>query len=156
MRLSYDEDFVEETVLLCASRRHRQVSSLHVARFNRERDKLYDILDPDERNAAFFRLHLEWFREWGLEQILVALLKEFPLLPNALNVLVFRKSRGKHDDGTELYVTEAGDRTGVVALQPERLAKETEVAAFLRHELTHLQDMVDPAFGYVPELPVSG
>jgi len=30
------------------------------------------------------------------------------------------------------------------------------VGTFLRHELMHLQDMVDPAFGYVPELPVSG
>jgi hypothetical protein len=30
------------------------------------------------------------------------------------------------------------------------------VDAFLRHELMHLHDMVEPAFGYVPELPVSG
>jgi hypothetical protein len=30
------------------------------------------------------------------------------------------------------------------------------VDAFLRHELMHLQDMVEPAFRYLPELPVSG
>ena len=156
MRLSYEEDFVEEAVLLCASGRDRSVSSLLIRRFHRAREKLYDILDPDERNTAFFRLHLEWFREWGLEKLLTAPLEEFPRLPQALNVLAFRKSRGKNEEGTELYVNEAGERTGVVALGPQFLVTKTNVDAFLRHELMHLQDMVEPAFGYVPELPVSG
>jgi hypothetical protein len=114
------------------------------------------MLDLDERNTAFFELHLEWFREWGLEQLLTQTLSEFPLLPKSLNTLVFRKSRGKNDDGTELYVNEAGDRNGVVAMRPERFGREVELAAFLRHELTHLSDMVDPSFGYCPELPESG
>jgi hypothetical protein len=156
MHLRYEEDFVEEAVLLCARGRRKGASSLHVARFHYEREKLYQILDPDERNAAFFRLHLEWFREWGLETSLTGLLDEFPFLPKALDVLAFRKSRGKNDDGTELYVNEAGNRSGVVALRPERLARDQQLRAFLRHELTHLQDMVDPAFGYRPELPLAG
>jgi hypothetical protein len=156
MRLGYDEDFVEEAVLLCASGRDPSVSSLLIRRFHREREKLYEILDPDERNAAFFRLHLEWFREWGLEKLLTALLKEFPRLPEALNVLAFRKSRGRNEEGTELYVNEAGERTGVVAIRPEFLVTKTGVDPFLRHELMHLQDMLEPAFGYRPELPISG
>ena len=156
MHLRYDEDFVEAAVFLCTSGRRKGISSLQIARFNREREKLYGILDPDERNRAFFRLHLEWFREWGLEQLLTDPLKEFPLLPEALRILAFRKSQGKNDDGAELYVNEAGDRNGVVAMRPERMEREAELASFLRHELTHLQDMVDPAFGYVPDLPVQG
>lgn len=156
MRLSYEEDLVEEAVLLCASGRGKSVSSLLIRRFHREREKLYEILDPDERNTAFFRLHLEWFREWGLETLLTAALKEFPGLPDALNILAFRKSRLKNEEGTELYVNEAGQRAGVVALRPEFLVTRTNVDAFLRHELMHLQDMLDPAFGYVPELAVSG
>src|SRR5262249_35683272 len=44
----------------------------------------------------------------------------------------------------------------VVAMRPERFTQERELGAFLRHELTHLHDMVDPAFGYRPELPASG
>lgn len=156
MRLSYEEDFVEEAVLLCASARGRSVSSPLIRRFHRAREKLYDILDADERNTAFFRLHIEWFREWGLETLLTSPLKEFPGLREALNILAFRKSRGKDEDGTELYVNEAGERTGVVALRPQFLVAKTNVDAFLRHELMHLQDMLAPAFGYVPELPVSG
>jgi len=156
MHLGYDDDFIEEAVRLCATGRCKGVSSFQIARFNREREKLYDILDPDERNAAFFRLHLEWFREWGLEVVLTKPLAEFSLLSNALKVLAFRKSRGKNDDGAELYVNEAGDRSGVVAMRPERLAREGQLGAFLRHEFTHLHDMVNPAFGYLPELPMSG
>lgn len=156
MRLSYEEDFVEEAVLLCASGRDRGIASLLIRRFHREREKLYQILDPDERNTAFFRLHLEWFREWGLEKLLTGPLSEFPRLPDALNILAFRKSRGKSEEGTELYVNEAGERTGVVALRPEFLVTKTDVDTFLRHELMHLQDMVEPVFGYLPELPVSG
>jgi hypothetical protein len=156
MHLRYDEDFVEAAVFLCTSGRRRGISSLRIVRFNREREKLYSILDPDERNSAFFRLHLEWFREWGLEKLLTDPLKDFPLLPEALRILAFRKSQGKNDDGAELYVNEAGDRNGVVAMRPERMELEAELASFLRHELTHLHDMIDPAFGYVPDLPVQG
>src|SRR5689334_8636015 len=104
MHLRYDEDFIEEAVLLCASGRRKGISPLHVSRFHRERERLYDMLDLDERNTAFFELHLEWFRKWGLEQLLTQTLGEFPLLPKSLSTLVFRKSRGKNDDGTELYV----------------------------------------------------
>ena len=156
MHLRYDEDFVEAAVFLCTSGRRRGISSLQIARFNREREKLYALLDPDERNSAFFRLHLEWFREWGLEKLLKEPLKEFPLLPEALRILAFRKSQGNKDDGAELYVNEAGERNGVVAMRPERFEREVELASFLRHELTHLHDMIDPAFGYVPDLPVQG
>ncbi len=152
MHLRYDEDFVEGAIFLCVSGRRADVPHLQILRFHREREKLYALLDPDERNAAFFRLHLEWFREWGLEQWLLRTLEEFPLLSGALDVLAFRKARGKSDEGAELYVNPETGRSGVVAMSVERFASEREMTPFLRHELTHLQDMVDPAFGYAREL----
>ena len=69
MQLRYDEDFIEAAAFLCTSGRRKGVPSLQIARFHREREKLYAILDPDERNTAFFKLHLDWFREWGLEKL---------------------------------------------------------------------------------------
>ncbi|HEY4983536.1 MAG TPA: hypothetical protein VIJ24_00580 [Verrucomicrobiae bacterium] len=179
MQLRYDEDFIEAAVFLCASGRRKSGEQsrsnrfdgiqpfvayetkgcsphpLQIVRFHREREKLYTILDPDERNTAFFRLHLDWFREWGLEKLLTDLLKEFPLLPDKLSVLAVRKTRGKNDEGAELYVNEAGQRTGILALRPERFAQDAALRDYLRHEFTHLLDMVDPGFGYSPvlELP---
>jgi len=66
MQLRYDDDFVEGAVFVCASGRGHHPPPLQVRRFHGEREKLYAILDPDERNTAFFKLHLEWFREWEL------------------------------------------------------------------------------------------
>lgn len=156
MHLRYDEDLVESVVFLCANGRRADLPALQVRRFHREREKLYAILDPDERNAAFFRSHLEWFREWGLENMLTDLLREFPLLPGALNVLAFRKARGKNEEGAELYVSAETVRNGVVALQPERFGNDDSLRCLLRHELTHLQDMIDPAFSYSPHLHLPG
>ena len=47
-------------------------------------------------------------------------------------------------------------RHGVVALRPERFERDAELGSFLRHELTHLHDMVAPAFGYSPNLALPG
>ncbi len=122
MQLRYDDYFLEAAVFLCASGRQTGVPSLQIARFHRERENLYSILDPDERNTAFFKLHLDWFREWGLEQPLTEVLAEFPLVRERLAVLAVRKSSVKNDEGAELYVNDAGQRTGLLALKPERLA----------------------------------
>ena len=156
MQLRYDEDLIEAAAFLCASGRRRGVPALQIARFNREREKLYAILDPDERNAAFFKLHLDWFREWQLEKLLTDLLNEFPVVRTSVKLLAFRKARGRNEEGAELYVSAENGRSAVVALRPERFARDEELLPFLRHEFMHLHDMVDAAFGYSPELHLSG
>jgi hypothetical protein len=193
MQLRYDEDLVEAAVLLCANggrkagpifrseavqpfvpyaTKGRTPPAAQIARFHREREKVYSVLDPDERNAAFFKLYVDWFREWGLEKLLIDLLNQFPRLRGALTTLAFRKARSKSEEGAELYVNRetcadlqpALDRVeacstlrhGVIALRPERFKCKDDLAGFLRHELTHLHDMVDPAFGYSPEIGSSG
>ena len=130
--------------------------SLQIARYQREREKLYAIFDPDERNTAFFTLHLDWFREWGLEKLLADVLKEFPLLSGKLTMLAVRKTRGKNDEGAELYVNDAGQRNAILALRPESFERDAALRDYVRHEFTHLSDMVDPAFGYSPTLDLRG
>ena len=147
MHLRYDDDFVEAAVFLCASGRRPGAPALQVRRFHAERERCYTVADPDERNAAFFKVHLGWFREWGLEQLLTGLLAEYPLLPGALNVLAFRQARTKNEEGAELYVS-AGVRNAMVALRMDRLERDRPLLRFLRHEFMHLHDMVDPAFAY--------
>jgi len=156
MQLRYDEELVEAAAFLCAGGRRADVPPLQIRRFHREREKPYGILDPDERNAAFFTLHLEWFREWGLEQVLLNLVDEFPLLRKSLAVLAFRKARGRNEEGAELFVSAETGRNAVVALCPERFARDEELAPFLRHEFMHLNDMLDAAFGYAPQLHLAG
>ncbi len=156
MQLRYDEDFIEAAAFLCTSGQRQGVPSLQIARFHREREKLYATLDPDERNTAFFKLHLDWFREWGMEKLLTDPLKEFPLLPKQLSVLAVRKTRGQNDEGAELYVNETGQRSAILALRPESFERDASLKDYLRHEFTHLSDMLDPAFGYSPALNLPG
>ncbi len=156
MQLRYEEDFIEAAAFLCASGRRKGVPSPQIARFHRERERLYVILDPDERNTAFFKLHLDWFREWGLEKLITDLLKEFPLLPEKLSVLAVRKTRNKNDDGAELYVNETGQRSAILALRPESFERDAALRDYVRHEFTHLNDMLTPAFGYAPTLDLPG
>lgn len=152
MHLRYDDDFVEAAVFLCASGRRPGTPSLQIRRFHAEREKCYTVADPDERNAAFFKVHLDWFREWGLEQLLTGLLTEYPLLPGALNVLAFRQARTKNEEGAEMYVSAGGIRNAMVALRMDRLERDEPLLCFLRHEFMHLHDMVDPAFAYSPHV----
>ena len=156
MQLRYDEDFIEAAAFLCASGRRKGVPSLQIARFPSERETLYAILDADERNTAYFKLHLDWFREWGLERLITDLLKEFPLLSRGLRVLAVRKTRNKNDEGAELYVNEAGQRSAILALRPESFERDAALRDYVRHEFTHLSDMLDPAFGYAPTLDLPG
>jgi len=156
MQLRYDDDFVEGAVFVCANSRHHPPPPLQVRRFHRAREKCYEVLDPDERNTAFFNLHLEWFREWSLERAIIGPLDEFPSLRAALNALVFRKARVKSDEGAELYVSPENGRAGVVALRVERFDQLDALAQLLRHEFTHLHDMLNPAFGYAPQFHVAG
>ncbi len=151
MHLRYDDDFVEAAVFLCASGRRPGAPALQIRRFHAEREKCYSVADPDERNASFFKVHLNWFREWELEPLLTELLKEYPLLPDALNVLAFRQARGKNEEGAEMYVS-TGVRNAMVALRMDRLERDGPLLRFLRHEFMHLHDMVDPAFNYSPQI----
>jgi hypothetical protein len=156
MQLRYDEDFIETAVFLCASGRRPGVPSLQIARFHRERERLYGILVPDERNAAFFKLNLDWFREWGLEQPLTRLLSEFGSLRGRLTALAVRKATSRKEEGAELYVNEARERTALLALRLDRLTSDPALETYLRHEFMHLHDMVDPGFGYSPVLELPG
>lgn len=157
MQLRYHDDFVEGAVFVCANRRFCPgVPLLQLRRFHGERERLYAILDPDERNAAFFKLHVEWFREWGLEKMLLGIVDEFPLLRASLNTLAFHKAHARSDEGAELYVSPDNGRSGVVALRVERFGQPDELASFLRHEFSHVHDMLAPAFGYSPQLRLPG
>jgi hypothetical protein len=156
MKLLFDEDLVEAVVFLCASGRRRGAPALQIRRFHSEREKLYSILDSDQRSNAFFDLHLEWFREWRLEEFLRNVTRDFPLLDSALASFAFRKARARTDEGAELFVNTERERNAVAAMRAERFEDDNALCRFLNHEFMHVSDMVDPAFGYSPELALTG
>lgn len=156
MKLLFEDDLVEGVVFLCTSGKRAGVPTLQIRRFHAERERCYGTLDPDDRAAAFARVQLSWFTEWGLGKRLGSIADRFPQLTGSLASLAFRTARGKNDEGAELYCNTDGARQGIVALKPDRFIDDAALESFLHHELAHLADMLDVAFGYAPDLAAAG
>jgi hypothetical protein len=89
-------------------------------------------------------------------------IQEQPLIPANTRACIVIHARGSRDEGAELFVSPGGEGTGEmqrrsvgIRLDPQRLLGTETLLAFLRHELYHIADMLDPAFGYEPRLPQS-
>lgn len=156
MNLLFDDDLVEAVAFLCVNGRRGRLPPLQVRRFHRARERVYSLADPDERGAAFAAVHRAWFREWGAENALGEVVAQFGLLNGSLAALAFRKARAASEEGADLYVNADRERRGIVALRPELFGDDARLARFLNHELMHLTDMVNPAFGYSPDIAQPG
>lgn len=151
MQLQYDADLIEGAVFLEAHRLERNGQALLAKRYQLQRDRLYEIRDPEERNDAFYKLHRKWFVEFGLADRVLGVVKRFPLIQASAAVLLLRKSISKKDEGAELFVRPDAKNV-VVALRSERFIEGDSFEQFLGHELTHVSDMLDPSFGYDPDI----
>lgn len=152
-RIAYDASLVEETVLLAESR----LGAAEDVMFRAERNRIYAAEDPDEREARFEELHGRVFLRLGLDRRLHDALGERPqLLRRARGCRVLPAlSRREEMADLRAEVGAAADRrpTLVVRLRPQSLLDPASLRPWLRRELLHVADMLDPAFGYVRELP---
>lgn len=151
--LEYEAALVEEVVLR-ALRGHPEERA-----FRRERDRLYGIPDPEAREAAFRDLHAAWFERLGLGRPIAQAFHEQPSVGAATRGCRVAAARSRQEEGTELFVRPPGPglsdrdrRWVVIRLRPEALGSAEALLLFLRHELLHIADMLDPQFGYEPRL----
>lgn len=151
--LRYDPRLIEEAVFLCL---RGQPSARE---FGSERCRIYEISQPEQRERSFQDLHRAWFLRLGLADPIEEALREQPLLLSKVKTCVVGRTTAKNLEGAELFVSpEAGlsdrERHNVrILLRPESLLDPAALLAFLRHELLHITDMLDPDFGYEPALP---
>ncbi len=126
------------------------------AAYHREREAAYALTEPEERDRAFERIDGAWFSRLGLgEPVQQAVLEQGPILDSLRRILVGWAARDK-DQGAELFVAEGAagaERSVVITIRPETLVARECALPFLRRELTHISDMLDPAFLYEPRLP---
>lgn len=103
---------------------------------------------------------MAWFVRLGLDRPLPSAMAELPVLTGHVEQCIVRRAHSRDDEGADLFVR-SGDRIGVprrrrvviVALRPERVRDGDAFHYWLRHELLHVADMLDPAFGYTPGIP---
>lgn len=143
--------FVEEVVLRTISGR------LDERTFRRARDRLYLLPDGDQRESAFWELHVSWFTRLQLGQPIHTALAELPILSKSCTRCLVTRAPTRQDEGADLLVGSEAEgeieRTVVIRLRPSTLDAPDTLLSMLRAELLHVADMVDPAFGYEPVLP---
>lgn len=163
LRVDYDARLVEEAVLRAVRGRAEEGA------FHRERSRLYERADVEERDAAFRELHAAWFVRLGLDRPIRRAFDERPRLGTWVGRCAVTAARSKRDEGADLFVrpAEAGqgeaqrmhigaDRRSIgIQVLPESLLDPDRLLDLLRHELLHVEDMLDPRFGYEPSLPRS-
>ena len=152
-RVSYHAALVEESVLLA----ERRLSPADAAAFRGERNRIYAGDDPDEKDARFEELHGRFFLRLGLDRPLHEALAERPeLLARARGCRVLPAVSRRQEMADVRKEVGAGAQaapTIVVTLRPQSLVDPDALLTLLRRELLHVADMLDPAFGYVRELP---
>ncbi|MFQ5876619.1 MAG: hypothetical protein ACE5JH_02840 [Acidobacteriota bacterium] len=121
--------------------------------FHSEREAAYEVRDPEQRDAAFARLHASWFGRMGLDLPIRQAIEEQEgaLCPVRRWLLV--PATGGRTRGAELYVDGNDLRSVLIAVRPEILLAPRRALRFLRRELLHIADILDPSFGYEPRLP---
>ena len=151
--LRYDPRLIEEAVFL-ALRNHPDGRQ-----YQEGRERVYETGDARERDRVFGELNKEWLVRLGLNKAVEQSLAEQPEISSrASSCFVGRVAQTK-EEGAELFVApdEQLDATACrivsILLRPESMLQPETLLTFLRHELFHIADMLDPAFAYEPALP---
>jgi len=144
----YDRGLVEAAVLLALRARPEARD------FHRERDPLYEQqCDVQVRDAAFGALHARWFERLDLDRPVRVALAEQPRIGAGCGRCLVARAPVSRDESADLLVAPSRLPVVLVTLTVETLAAGDRALPLLRHEFTHVTDMLDPGFGYEPLLP---
>jgi hypothetical protein len=155
-RITYAPDLIEEAVLLA----ERSAALPDVREFRRERDRIYEIADQDAREASFRTLHLGCFARLRLDGVIEQVMREHPDIAGAVQTCRVIRAVTRQEEGADL-VDVIAPREGrskpmlVLRLRSTTVVDPAALRTLLRHELMHVADMLDPAFGYERTLPPS-
>ena len=152
--IHYDQGFIEEALF------YRQRQAPAAIAYYKQRDSLYELSDDDERERRFAELNRAWFSRLELDRPVSRAIEEQPRIDDDIpNCFVAAAGLGV-DAGAELFVAAEDNarnvrRTLRLLLRPQAVLDPATLMPFLRYELLHITDMLDPGFAYQPTLPQS-
>ncbi len=165
-RFRLDGQLVENAVFRAMQAREKDCRAAEHAAYRRRIDAVYDEdahtgTGTDARDAALRRLHGQMFDELGFHDVLQEVTDAVPLLQEGVELVSIETAERRSAEGAELFVraddAEHGAvvRTLVIRLCPESFGDLDRLRARLTRELQHVADMLDPGFGYRPDLGTS-
>lgn len=164
MRIEYDPRLIEDVAFAEVRRREAVGDGTWINDYHRRTDALYSgtYAHPDDRDLAFRDVHAAMFRELRMEQLLNEVLAEFPVLLESVGIVTFLRAASRKHEHAELFVRHdegppaRTHRSAALRVRTDSFMNPDALRGWLRRELMHLQDMVDPAFGYTPSLGETG
>jgi hypothetical protein len=160
MRIEFDARLMEEAVFLAVRQAAVGGASDRATAYRRRLDTVYDLPPGSrERERGFRVLHAAWFDALGLHARVAERVAEVPVLAGGCDRLLVDTAPTRRQEGAELFVRRSAGgaaRTTVLRLRASLLCDAEAVRPFLRRELQHCADMVDPGFGYRPTLDGAG
>ena len=147
MKIRYEPCLMED-VLFLEMKRREEAGDLHLFQeYHALADPIYEGFPSGTREVEFEKLHARLFLQWGFGVVLAKALEEHPELEGVEELFV-GKAVTRRDEVADL----SQDRKRVgIKIRPERFQDPEGLRRYLRHELRHVSDMLDPAFGYCPE-----
>ncbi|MCZ6692073.1 MAG: hypothetical protein O7H41_21010 [Planctomycetota bacterium] len=158
MKIRYDPSLVEE-VVYHTMRRLEVMGGGRLSRsYRRRRNRCYRFSDPTERERVFVALHRELFEVFGFDRVIPEILGEFPELEGRIAEGSVERVRRVRDEGVEFFVRPDPQqrRTMVLKIRVETFLEPEFLLRFLRHEIGHVANMVDPSFRYKPDIAIPG
>jgi hypothetical protein len=153
MQILYEPVLLDAVVSVLIQEREAG-GDLHCTReYHALADPAYPLA-PSAREEAFQQIHRRLFRQWNLAAPLEAILAEFPPLQEQVQTLWVVRAPTSRDEGADLGFP--GRTAAIIRLLPRRFLDPPGLGRLLRHELTHLTDMLDPTFAYEPREQISG
>ncbi len=155
MDIQYDPLLTEAVVLQEIARRQETGDPTLFREYHVAADPLYHRR-PDARNAAFQRVHEQFFIKLGFPEIMRTEVYDFPSIERQASEVVVALAAGSHGEGADLSLEEANGsghpakRVGI-RLMADRFLELPTLRRYLRHELLHVVDLLDPHFGYQGE-----
>lgn len=152
-KIHYDSRLMEDALF------HAQRQGRAGRLYKQERNRIYEVADPDERERLFDELNRVWFIRLELDRVIARALEEQPLINSHIANCFVAAAAQAQGEGAELFVVAdpavapGARRTLRILIRPESLLQPEILTPFLRHELLHIADMLDPVFAYQPVLP---
>ena len=155
IQIKWEQALIEESVFLVIKLAEETGETALAARFHDGINHVYDQFTGETRESALGKFYEDSFHQLGLAAIFENVVREFPLIVRARIPISVRRVWDRKLEGAELYVRDE-DKMVLVGIQTVRLLDRKLLTSFLRHELMHVSDMLDPVFQYQPDSKLGG
>lgn len=149
INVKYHPELMEQAVRLYVRQDAGLESALH-----KDIDPIYDATAIEERDDRFTHIFAGWFKRLRLDGFIDEALSHFPLIVHHIRESVVHIAPRSKLQGADLFVPDgAPARDGMLVIQlcPESLVSADSVRDDVLRELQHVEDMLNPEFGYEPD-----